>query len=84
MKYFAIALLVCVVSVAGVNANESQESARQASVKSATTASVEDDGYKCERRKKIGTNIFERICTTQAQRDEAKERAQQELSKRDR
>lgn len=81
MKYLTIALMAGVVSVAG--ANESRAAAKQDSAKPAAMASAEDDGYKCERRKKLGTNIFERICTTQAQRDEARERAQQELTKRE-
>lgn len=81
MKYLAIALMAGVVSIA--SANEAQTVAKQTVEKPAAKASAKDDGYKCERRKRIGTNIFERFCTTQAQRDQARERAQQELSKRE-
>lgn len=44
-----------------------------------TAASTEDEEVICERKKVVGSNVKERVCTTKAERAAAKDKAQRDL-----
>lgn len=78
MRYFAIVLMAGFFSVA--SAAEHKQAGKKEGAHHEVAARAQDDGYKCERQKRLGTNIYERVCTTKAQRDAARESAQKALS----
>lgn len=87
MKIVIFTLVLCMASA--VRANEVKGPAAEA-VDSATTAPApqadkaaagRDDEMVCERKKKLGSNMVERVCMTVAQRDAEKQKAQADISR---
>ena len=87
MKIVMLTLVLCMASVA--HANDVKDPAAQA-VDPATTAPApqadkaaagKDAEMVCERTKKLGSNMVERVCMTVAQRDAEKKKAQEDISR---
>ena len=87
MKIVMLTLMLCMASA--VHANEVKDPAADAvdpataapAPKSDKAASGKDDGMVCERKKKLGSNMVERVCMTVAQRDAEKQKAQEDISR---
>lgn len=79
MKTLLFALALCTASVA--HANEAKKTPNQAEDAVKTASANDDDRMVCERKKKLGSNMVERVCTTAAQRDAAKKQAQNDLDR---
>lgn len=87
MKIVVLTLLLCMASAA--HANDVQDTLADAVDPATTTPTRQtekvvpgkDDEMVCERKKKLGSNMVERVCMTVAQRDAEKQKAKDDISR---
>lgn len=62
---------------------EANEPAQPEVASTATEEPKAEDRMICERKKRVGSNRIERICMTESQREAARQRARDEMERRD-